>query len=367
MSRRLASAPLLLLPAIILTWCVTAAALAQDVATQPSLPTPKIVLPAPEVVVEGDLTPAPPPLLVPPSNATGETGAILPEPDAIDLQIPTEVGKAIEQAIKGTIERSWLDGVVDDHALLWQEYRDDMLILPRDRNGFGLTTIGFASRWRSEDAPGIWISPQFNWSFVGGPLSPDVRPQLYDLRMELNYSQEFNSAWGVNLQLAPTWATDWDNRSEDAFRIIGGGLLSLSVNYNLKLFAGAMYLDRFDLPVLPMGGFRWQPTDWIEFDAYFPSPRVAWRYSNKHDEQHWLYFGGEFGGGSWAIDHTDGTNDRLAYRDLRCVIGWETRKIDGTRSVFEAGYVFDRHLDFDRVAGDQQLGGTAMIRWGSRY
>ena len=38
------------------------------------------------------------------------------------------------------------------------------------------------------------------------------------------------------------------------------------------------------------------------------------------------------------------------------------------RPVAIAGfYVFDRHLDFDRVAGDQQLGGTAMIRWGSRY
>ncbi|MCA9087588.1 MAG: hypothetical protein KDA90_03015 [Planctomycetaceae bacterium] len=347
----------------IVSFCIVACA---ATAEQPDTRPPDTALPAesPEPLdPKEDL----PPLLLP-SGEVAPTQLPAHAPSgAIDLRAPTEVGKAIEQAITGPVEWSWLNDVIDDNALMWREYHDDMLILPRDRNGFGLTTLGFASEWKLEEAPGIWVVPRFNWSFASGPTQPDVAAQMYDLRLELNFAQPLNDVWGLHLQLTPTWATDWDNRSEDAFRLIAGGMLTARLNEQWTLIGGAMYLDRFDLPVLPLGGVRWRPQPWIEVEAFFPSPRLSWRYSCEDNAEHWMYIGGQLGGASWAIDHTSGLNDQLAYRDLRCVVGFESRKIDGSRSVFEAGYVFNRRLEFRRSAGDQDLGGTAVIRWGSRF
>jgi hypothetical protein len=57
----------------------------------------------------------------------------------------------------------------------------------------------------------------------------------------------------------------------------------------------------------------------------------------------------------------------VGYRDLRLVGGIEWRESDGLRAAFEAGYVFDRRLDFDRGPGDQDLPGTAVVRMGANY
>ncbi len=322
----------------------------------------------------------PPPLLFEPPAAGAEElpvappGLIAPQPDAnldsveIDLR-PGSVGKIIEEVIDSTIQYKWINEIADDNALIWREHRNDFEILPRDSDGLGLTTLNFGSSLQADvnEQTGVWLVPRFAWTFVSGPNTPDVASQLYDLRLEGNFAHEFNDVWDVHLQLAPTFATDWDNKSDDAVRIIGGGLVAAHLTEQITAIAGAMYLDRPDLPVLPIGGFRWRPQPAFEVDAVFPSPRLAVRYSTTEKQQHWLYLAGQLGGGSWAIDHTSGLNDTLSYRDLRCVIGLETRKIDGSRDVFEAGYVFDRQLDFARFPGDQQLGATAVIRWGSTY
>lgn len=294
---------------------------------------------------------------------------ILPplDADAVDIR-PGQLGAAIQQALEDAIYPSWLNMVADDNLLLWREHRNDWEILPRDSQGMGLTTLNFGSRMElNSEHTGVWLVPRFGWTFVSGPIAPDVRPQLYDLRLEVNFARQFGDYLDLHLQLAPTFATDWDNKSDDAFRLIGGGLVSLHVSEHWSALAGAMYLARHDLSVLPIGGFRWRPADWLEVDAVVPSPRLSLCYSMGEKQSHWLYCGGQLGGGAWAIDHTDGLNDRLAYRDLRFVLGLETRKINGERNVLEAGYVFERKLNFQRFPGDQQLGSTAVIRWGQQF
>lgn len=328
-------------------------------------------------VIEAPATEIPPPMLLdPPAEAAAipspTPGLIVPPPSveagATDLR-PSSIGKTLDALVDAEIEPNWLNNIADENALLWREHRSDFEIIPQESNGFGLTTLNFGSSLQAsaDEDSGIWIVPRFAWTFVSGPTAPDVASQLYDLRLEANFAHQFNEIWDVHLQLTPTLATDWDNKSSDAVRLIGGGLVAAHLGENLTIVGGALYLDRHDLPVLPLGGLRWRPQDGFEIDAVFPSPRLALRYMNDEKKSHWLYLAGQLGGGSWAIDHTSGLDDRLSYRDLRCMIGLETRKIDGSREVFEAGYVFDRQLDFDRFAGDQNLGGTAIIRWGSTY
>jgi hypothetical protein len=150
--------------------------------------------------------------------------------------------------------------------------------------------------------------------------------------------------------------------------MIGGALIAHELSHELTVTAGGVYLDRPDIPFLPLGGLRWKPEDHLEFDIMFPQPRAAWRFNTDEDgDENWFYVGGALGGDSWAFDRIGGPGDIMSYRDLRIVIGIEGRDIDGDRHVLEAGYVFDRHLDFDRGPGDQNLPGTAVIRFGSVY
>ncbi len=297
---------------------------------------------------------------VPCDKAPESTGGI------VDIRQPDPTADDAAKAIQSSVEPSWLNDVIDENAALWRETTDVLEIIPNG-SGFGLTTLGFTSLWKSENAPGVWVVPRFGWTFASGPSTPDVQAQLYDLRLEMNIAQPINDVWTVHLQLVPAIVTDWNNKSKDAFRLIGGGMLAAHVNDELTLIGGVLGMSRFDMPVLPLGGVRWHPNPWLEVDALFPNPRVAWRYKAEDDQSHWLYVAGQLGGNQWAIDHSTGDNDKLGYRDYRIVIGCESRLRDGNRSLFEVGYVFNRDLKFKSGVGDQHPGETLLIRWGSRF
>jgi len=301
------------------------------------------------------------------ADAPADPASTPPSPGGvIDIRQPESTGESLERAIKSSVEPSWLDDVVDENEALWRESAGVLEIIPNG-SGFGLTTLGFKSLWKSESAPGVWVVPRFGWTFASGPSTPAVQAQLYDLRLEMNVAQPINDVWTVHLQLAPAFVSDWNNKSSDAFRLIGGGMLAAHVNAEWTVIGGALALSRFDLPVLPLGGVRWHPQEWLEIDALFPNPRLAWRYQSGTAASHWFYVGGQMGGNQWAIDHATSDHDKLGYRDYRVVIGYETRLRDGNRSLFEIGYVFDRRLHFQRTAGDQQPGETVILRWGGRF
>ena len=160
--------------------------------------------------------------------AAGASGSI------VDIRQPDSTASEADQALQNSPEPSWLNDIVDENAALWRENSDVLEIIPNS-SGFGLTTLGFTSLWKSENAPGVWVVPRFNWTFVSGPSTPAVQAQLYDLRLEMNVAQPINDVWTVHLQLAPAFVTDWNNKSSDAFRLIGGGMLAAHVSDELTL------------------------------------------------------------------------------------------------------------------------------------
>jgi hypothetical protein len=274
----------------------------------------------------------------------------------------------------------WSNDILAGQSLIWRELRSSLEILPGDGDTFGLTTIGFgslavangslsASQVTADKGPQFWFAPRFGWHFLSGPRTPDLPPQLYTLNLEFGFAAPVDDDTTAHLLITPTWTTDFHTSGGEAFRVIAGGLITRRVSSDWLLAAGAMYLDRSDLPVLPLGGVRWSPGDNFELDVMIPRPRASFRLRRDADSRHesWLYVGGDLGGGSWAFERPGGFDDRVGYLDLRLVGGIEWRGGDGTRAAFEAGYVFDRRLDFDRGPGDQDLPGTAVIRMGANY
>ncbi|MDB4733058.1 hypothetical protein OAF42_01310 [Planctomicrobium sp.] len=282
----------------------------------------------------------------------------------VDIRPPV-VSSDSEEDDEDRIEPCWTDPFVDDHLLLWRENREELELLFNNGNGFGMTTLGFDAKITGGDGP-LWANFKFNWHFLDGPTQPDIRSQTYDLSFEFNHAQQLDEDWGLHLQLAPTWSTDWDNKSSDAFRLIGGGLVSYDCHDGCKFVVGGMYMDRPDLPFVPTAGIRiWE--DDFELDLVIPRPRIAWRTDQEVDEETWFYIAGELGGGSWAVERELSRKEILSYRDYRLLVGWETKKVDGSRQVFELGWVFDRQIDFDRFSGSSDLDDTFVMRWGHTY
>ncbi|QDT31729.1 hypothetical protein [Thalassoglobus polymorphus] len=280
----------------------------------------------------------------------------------VDLRVPTT--SSPEEV--DVVSPSWMNPFIDDHIYLWHENREELEILFQDKDGFGMTTLAFDGKIHDDDGP-MWANFKFAWHFLKGPLQPDVRAQTYDLTFEVNHAEQLNDTWGVHFQISPTWATDWDNKTGDAFRLIGGGLISMKYDDGVSLLFGATYLDRPDLPVVPTAGVRIWDED-FELDLVVPRPRIAWRTdTGENEKETWVYFAGELGGGSWAIEREFNRKDIMGYRDYRLLVGCETKEPDGSRQVLEFGWVFDRRIDFDRYGGSQHLGDTAVIRIGQTY
>jgi len=281
--------------------------------------------------------------------------------EGVDLRPPTT--EDLEKALDESEQPTWLNSVIDDHSLLWREVRSDGLsILPA--SDFGLTSIGFDFGLSDGEGP-VWTQLKFDWTFLNGPNGPHVRPQLYDISYEFNYSDQFANV-GIHAQVAPTYSTDWDNKGKHAFRLIGGGLATLELAPGFDLVGGAMYLDRPDLNVLPIYGLRMHSAG-HELDIVYPRFRYAVRVGQDADGSNWMFAKTEFGGGAWAIDSDGFGNDQMGYRDWRLTFGWESREPDGDRHVFEVGLVFDRELEFERQNRTLNLGNTALIRMGRTF
>jgi hypothetical protein len=142
---------------------------------------------------------------------------------------------------------------------------------------------------------------------------------------------------------------------------------------------------------LPVAGRIWTPKDWLRVEAIFPRPRLATRIG---DSSHWLFLGGELGGGTWAVERVNPYyvgashahplyvrshitekqfDDNATYRDLRLVFGWESVTEGSLSSSLEIGYVFNRKLSYRHSVGpifprgDYEPPDGFMMRLTARY
>ncbi|WP_437185559.1 hypothetical protein SH668x_002670 [Planctomicrobium sp. SH668] len=279
----------------------------------------------------------------------------------IDLRLP---GSSITMN-EEVVEPKPVNKFIDDHLLLWNEVPSGLEFLPKLGSDFGITTLG--TRVNINTDSGLWFFGNFGWNFLSGPGTADVPPQTYDLSFEIHYARSLNRDWNVHFNITPLLATDFSGSSSDAFRLMAGGLVSYRLDDATKLVAGINYLDRPDLNFLPIAGVKWTITEDVQFDLVVPRPQIAWRYSDTESSENWLYLRGEVGGGSWGIKREGNLNDKMGYKDLRCLGGVETKSVDGQRSIFEIGYVFDRKISFDRGPGDVQPSSTFVLNWGQRF
>ena len=239
-------------------------------------------------------------------------------------------------------------------------------------DGLGLTvldqsvTLGMPAP--TVDSP-LLITPGFGATLVDAPAGVDLPSTLYEGYIQARWLRKIGKRFGVDLAVAPGWYSDFHNDSSQSLRITGHGFGAWEATDNLRVVAGLIYLDRYDVNMLPAGGLVWTPADDKRFELIFPRPRLAWRFAEHPRAAHWSYLAAEFGGNQWAMQSATGADEVVVIRDYRLIAGWERKPADlGISWRLETGYVFGRTVQYyDSDTPTAEPGNTFMVRGGVWY
>lgn len=215
------------------------------------------------------------------------------------------------------------------------------------------------------------ITPGFGVHYIDGPVSSDLPPRVYDAYVQFRWMRRLGSRWGIDLAVTPGLFSDFQQSSDDAFRVTGYGAAQWTRSETQKFVFGVAYIDRQTTDLLPICGIIWTPHDGVRFDLVFPHPRIGRRiYLPGHygeDVQHWIYMAAELGGGTWAVRRTAGFDDQVDYSDYRIFFGIERKAPGRLDSRFEIGYVFNREVRYESATPRIEPDGTVMVRGGLTY
>ncbi len=214
----------------------------------------------------------------------------------------------------------------------------------------------------------ITFTPYIRADLLDAAAIFDVPESLFDTGVKMFWKRPINERLGSMMMITPSVRSDFTT-SDGAFRLFGLALLTWQwVPQTLSISGGVVYTGRDDFPVLPAMGLLWTPSPEWKFDAQFPSPRISHRLAKNGDKSEtWAYLCGVFGGNTWAVTRTGGATDELTISDLRLVTGIEFAQCENRGFYVEAGYVFNRSMEYTNIPIERDLDAAMMMRAGVSF
>lgn len=234
-------------------------------------------------------------------------------------------------------------------------------------DGLGITTFDVRQTLVFPRVTGLMLTPGIAAHSLNGPLMTDLPPAVYDMWAEVRWLKKLNDRWMLDLVVTPSYFSDFENKTADAFRMPSRAIALWNTTPELQLAFGVINFDREDISWLPAAGLIWTPNDLYKVEVLFPRPRVMRKLSETDRETRWIYAGGELGGGSWAIRREDGTDDIFTYSALRFLIGYEAKRKEGFSPRVEAGYLFNRSVEYESGVGDYDPDSAFLLRVGGSF
>ncbi|WP_145123586.1 hypothetical protein [Rosistilla oblonga] len=221
----------------------------------------------------------------------------------------------------------------------------------------------------------LYILPSFSlhqWQGPNSSTGADLPSKAYSAFIDVGWQSDPNLMFGTELGLRTGVFTDFETFNDKSFRIMGQALAKLRITPATTLKLGVYYIDRNEVKIIPAGGFLWQPTPHSRWDIFFPLPKLSHYLTTVGTQDIWWYLSAEYGGGSWTVTRADGAEDSIDINDIRVMIGLEWGRSDLIKSgrrigFFEAGFVFDRELDYRYSPDDIDNNDTFVLRAGFGY
>jgi len=219
-----------------------------------------------------------------------------------------------------------------------------------------------------------FVSPGFGLHLWSGPAGAAFAfpSKGYSAFLDLGWKSDPNRLFGLELSGRVGVYTDFEHIRRDSLRPMGVALMRYNLTPTVAVKAGAEYINRGNIKLLPAGGILWTPNPQTRFDIYFPQPKFATYLTTLGNSDLWWYVGAEYGGGVWTLrDDITNAESLVDINDIRVVLGIEvgpaaTGGIGQRRAFFEVGYVWDREVIAVGV-GSQSLNDTIMLRGGLAF
>lgn len=207
---------------------------------------------------------------------------------------------------------------------------------------------------RGPNRPPPLVTVGFEYTNLFQASQSNLPEDLYEYSIGLTRIQPINQRWKVLTILGAGMATDGWNQTSDAWQFRGGVLGLYQPNDNWKWTVGAFATGREDLPVIPAVGLVVTPRPDLEIDLTFPRPAIRHIIRQSGNWQDLVWAGAGIAGTTWAYERPRYGDDRLTYRDIRVVAGWERRQVPrngmpaaaGNFLRLEIGYAMARELEF---------------------
>ncbi|MFH1920274.1 MAG: hypothetical protein ABIP48_10370 [Planctomycetota bacterium] len=252
-----------------------------------------------------------------------------------------------------------------------QEVRLDYVWIPgTTASEFGVNDAELSAEFaipflRNPQTP-LLITPGFAIHYWNGPVTPTAPPfappppeipplpsRAYDAYLDAAWQPQLNRIFGGDVAFRIGVYSDFGRVVNESIRYQGHGLAVIALTPSLQLKAGAVYLDRNRLKILPAGGLVWTPNDDVRFDILFPNPKLALRLPGYSRTEWWLYARGEYGGGAWTVEVDPAApfnRTEIDYNDLRVALGLDFETVRGLNGLFEVGLTFEREVFYRFLA-----------------
>ncbi len=347
-------APIWRLVALLLAACAPALVHAQQLAELDLLPPLTPELPAKPITPREPIAPGE---LVVPAEPQRRFVAesILPEP------VDGEIVALGEPSLEGTVEPPLAPTTLPT-MLGYNTSTGRTAWIIGDDDRFGMVSLESSATLPAGESHGIVLGMGFH--FLDGPVVTDMPPRLFDLVLGYQRRRWISPNVGYDVVARVGVFTDFEGSARDGVRFPGHAVVQFRTTRDSEWLIGVDVLDRDDVSLLPVIGFRWAAYDELRLDLVFPRPCLAVRLP---DADHWAYLRGELGGGTWAIERVDLTSDNATYRDLRLAFGVEDRSDPAGGAAVEIAYLFGRELTYRSGNGDLDLKDAVMLSVASTY
>lgn len=204
----------------------------------------------------------------------------------------------------------------------------------------------------AQDRP-VMIEPRFAINYWNGPQSGiyDMSSHTFDASLGLRWLPQFQlssmaTALKLDLSFNVGIYSDFKSVTSKSFRFPSWAYVGFDLTKNIEVKVGAWYLDRVRYKIFPSGGVIWRPNEQWQFDILFPSPQITYRPAGATLNNISLYVRGDYGGGSWTVDHLVGGTVKTDYNDYRVLFGLNWQGRNQRSGYFEMGLAMGRELYF---------------------
>lgn len=214
--------------------------------------------------------------------------------------------------------------------------------------------------------PGVFASAGGTWERyeVDASSALPVPKKLQGAALNLSGAMALDGDWMVALTVSPGFYAAGSSPGMDGFNAPGLLLGTRKISPTFSVAMGLRFDAFSDNSILPIAGFRWQPTP--EWTVSLGAPRAEAVYKIREGVE--VFGGGSFQGGGFAIDdpqlRSSGTislrDTYVDYREIRVGGGLRWTLAKTVALELEGGWVVDRRFDYYERSLEVKTDGAAF-------